>query len=288
MSRRTANLLILVASLTGAAAFLFTKVVVGEMGPSTLIVFRFCIGFLLLLPFFGRRIRRANRATLRYALILGVLHFALVFAFNIAMQTATASIAGFICNAATILAPLANAALIRKAPHKLMVLAFFVALVGLFLLAGASGRFSFGSGEGVCVIVALLYTAQILLNDRIPREADPVSVGVLLIGICGLCAIPPAAIAEGFAFHLSLPGLWSLIGLTVLSTVVCQMILPVAQRYTTVDRTGFLIATEPIFAALLGVFVLHESLSTPIVFGMACVMAGILLSLLVRSEKTLV
>lgn len=84
---------------------------------------------------------------------------------------------------------------------------------------------------------ALLYAAAIIATDRFSHHDDPLTVGIVQVGMLGVLAL--AIVCTGFGFTLQ----------------------PVAQSHTSAERAGLFCALSPACATLFGAVLLHEKIT---------------------------
>ncbi|BAL00128.1 hypothetical protein OBV_29290 [Oscillibacter valericigenes Sjm18-20] len=158
------------------------------------------------------------------------------------------------------------------------------ALAGVALLT-LRESLSVDAGEWFCLAAAMLYAGSIILTDRLSRQDDPLTMGILEVGFVGLFAL----IVSLFTETPRLPAGIVEWGVILMLAVVCTgfgfTLQPVAQRYTSVERAGLFCALNPASAALLGAVFLHERLGWRGFVGCLLVLASVALSHLEKPAK---
>ncbi len=133
----------------------------------------------------------------------------------------------------------------------------------------------------------MLYAGSIILMDRLSRQDDPLTLGILEVGFVSLFALTASLITE--MPRLPAGGVeW---GVILVLAVVCTgfgfTLQPVAQRYTGVERAGLFCALNPASAAVLGAVFLHERLGWRGLLECGLVLASVALSRLGVSKQEL-
>ncbi len=159
---------------------------------------------------------------------------------------------------------------------------FFIGFAGLVWLAGPAAISQLGTGEqalgqAALVLTALGYATGAIIIKVMPpippfrATAGTMISGALFLAPFGMGALGTAMVAEPVA-------LWSLLALGIFPSGIGQMI-----RYFTVRRKGPVFVSVvgyllPIWAGLVGFFILDEPLTLHTVSAYGIVLAGILIA----------
>jgi drug/metabolite transporter (DMT)-like permease len=276
--------LLLVLSLIWGASYLFIKVAVEDIPPATTMLLRLFVASVLLHGFLlatrGRAVVPELRAAWKPGLLLGIVNGALPFTLIAWGETHIDSGVAAIGNSAV---PIFNAGLaVWLLPSERVSGArlggLLVGLVGVGILAGVNpGGDSlalYGTlavvGSSVSYAVAGLYAQR-----RVASISGPVlAASSTLFG--ALVLIPFAAID----LPTAAPG-WKAIGslaaLTVLGTALAQLILYRMLRLHGSARTSLVTYLMPIMALGYGALLLGESITLPMLGGLALILAGVAL-----------
>ena len=130
----TKNASILFAAVIGvrATAYLFSKLLLVDMGPFMLMGIRFLLAFVLLAIVFNKSMRSLTRATLLHGVVLGALFF-IVMGFELVSLTLTASsTVAFLENTAIVFVPLFEAPVLPQTPLAWGYLAILVVMCTCF------------------------------------------------------------------------------------------------------------------------------------------------------------
>jgi len=90
---------------------------------------------------------------------------------------------------------------------------------------------------------------------------------------------------ETLSFYLPIRAWGSLAYLGVFSSFLCLTLQTTAQKYTPSSHVSIFLSAEALFAAVLGVMMLHEILTARIFFGGALIMGAILLVELNNTQR---
>ncbi len=279
MTQRRADALIASVSLVWGMSYIFMKVGLDGLAPFNLILLRFGIAFLVMAALFRRRIFPLDRTTLVYSAVLGFIVFLLFALVMYGLRTTTASAAGFLCSTTVMFVPILQAVLCRKAPRAGVLAGVAAAMAGTALLTlGEGGGLELSGGAALCVLSALCYAVHILVAGHATKRVDGLSLGVWQLGFAAAFALVGCVLFETPALPAT-GGQWgAVLGLALVCSAYGFVVQPVAQRYTTPERTALLYALEPVFSALFGFVVLGEVLSVYGYVGAALVLSSVFLS----------
>lgn len=279
----TGTILFIFITLARSTSFLMSKQLLVNMEPLNLLGIRFLIAFLILFIAFLPRVLRSikeNPQMLKAAFILGAINFFTMAAELLGLRETTSSACAFLENTAIVMVPIAEAVLLRKKPAPIIIISALITMTGIGFLALPGGNgLSMGRGEMLCILAAVLYTAAIIATDRLSKKRyDPLSLGILYVGITGAMAMAASFAAE--TPQLPATGVqWGLLlGLAVLCTCVGFTLQTVAQRPLSTERVSQLCALNPLGAAFFGWLILNEKLGLLGIVGAALILAGILFS----------
>lgn len=292
LSARAALVLYVAVVASRATSLLFSKLLLAEMGPFTLLGLRFLIAFVLLALLFRKRLvalaqsGRAGLRTLAHGSLLGLAFFLTMACELAALRSVASSTVSFLENTSVVIVPAVSALVARKLPSRRAVAGVAAAGAGVALItlggqSGSGGAAAAGApapATGLALLSALFYSAAILLTARFSRADDPTTLGVLQVGVIGALGAAAALALEQPTLP-SGPSSWAcLAALVVVCTGFGFTLQPVAQRRMQAGQAGLLCATSPLVAGALGVLVLGEPLGAAKLAGMGLVLAGMLLS----------
>lgn len=284
MSVRTACFLMAAITVSRGSSFLLSKHLLGTMGPLSLLGFRFLLAFAILFLLFLRSTVNAVRkdpGIIGAAALLGSVYFLCMAAELIGLNYTTASTCSFLENTAIVMVPVIEAILCRRLPRPLVMISTIATVIGIGLIVFGSnygtGGVGIGVGEGLCMIAALMYAAAIIITDRLSKKHDPMTLGILYVGVMGALGMIAAFFVE--TPHLpQTEGQWlCLIALAVLCTCFGFAVQPVAQKPITSETTGIICALNPLTTAVLGWILLGEALGIGGMIGAFLIIGGIML-----------
>lgn len=116
--------------------------------------------------------------------------------------------------------------------------------------------------------------------------SDSLMLGIFQLGFAAVFGWVLSMIFEKPAVPQDPAGWVAVLGLALICSAFGFVLQPIAQKYTTPERTGQLFSLEPVFAAFFGMVFLHEVLTLQNYVGAAAVLVGIYISGRKDSEET--
>ncbi len=271
-----ADLSLLIVAFVWGGGFVAVKDALNTMTPMLLMAFRFTIAAAILYVFFRKKIGKITKNDLKGGGFVGMALF-LGFAFQtFGLQYTTASKQGFLTAIYVVLVPLLYWIFYRKAPARKVFVASFLAIMGIGLIS-LNGGLSINLGDGLTLICAIFFALHILSIEYFSKDMNGFKLAFLQMAVAAVLCIISALFTEPIRFALSQREWTAVLYLAVFSTFACFTLQTIAQRYTSSSHASLIMSLESVFAALLGVLLLGEVMTTKIIFGSAMVFAAIIL-----------
>jgi drug/metabolite transporter (DMT)-like permease len=282
---RYAPMLFLLGAVWGAS-YLFIKVAVDDIAPAPMMATRTLLAAVVLIAYvvlqFGWERTRAEAATAwRHFLVLGALNAALPFWLIAWGEQHIDSGLAAVVQASV---PIFNALIALKVlPHERLsgtrALGLAIGIVGVAIVTGIhpSGGWLAIAGALAVVLSSLSYaSAGVYGQLAVSGTAGPVlAAGSMLVG--GLILLPLAL----FQLPASVPG-WeataSLLALTLLGTVLAQLILFRMLALHGSARLSLVTYLMPAFAIVYGATILDEQLTVSMLGGLMLILGGVALA----------
>ncbi len=167
--------------------------------------------------------------------------------------------------------------LLGEKPAKIWYLSTVLAVSGLVLLNWRNG----GSGGDVSALVLPLaagfcYACYYVFSKPLGQKHPSETVMMVVCLVSGICLLP-VFFVHPTAWMLSLPGALVALHLGVTTTALAFSLTLAGLRDTPAAAAATLGLGEPLGAACLGIFFLHESVGVPALAGMALLLCGVVL-----------
>jgi drug/metabolite transporter (DMT)-like permease len=272
--RRLSELaLIGIASIWGLT-FVMVQDAIRELPTMAFLAYRFIPASLIVAVIFHARLRAMPAAGWRAGLLMGVFLTGGYIFQTLGLEETTASNTGFITGLFVVLTPVLGAIFLRQSIPLVAWLAAGVAMIGLWLLAGAGTDFDF-RGDGLVLVCAFSLAAHILATANAVKRFDVGALLAIQLGTVGAVSLAIAAVAG----DLEPPQgstVWSaLIVTSLIASALGFFVQTFAQQHAPPARTALILAAEPAFAGLFGWLLNDERLSATGWLGAALIMTAI-------------
>jgi drug/metabolite transporter (DMT)-like permease len=284
MTPRNADILLVILTAAWGSSYLFMKIGIETIEPFNLVALRFGLAFVIVALIFPKRVLFAGRRTIGRGAILGFILFLTISAVMYALYTMTTSGAGFLAGSTVVFVLLMQMAIRRRWPSFPIVIGAAMTFVGIAMLT-MNESFGISVGSMLCLFATFVYAIQIVLVERYSVDSDPMTLGILEVGFAGAFGLLFAILFESPVLPSTQEGWTAVIMLAVFASALGFTLQPVAQKYTTAERTGIIFSMEPLFVALFGFMFLDEVLGVPEYIGAVLILVGVLVSGLHRRSK---
>ena len=166
--------------------------------------------------------------------------------------------------------------LFRKKPSKFWVFATALAISGVFLINFGSGFQAQSVDWKLLLPVAagLCYGVEIIAVGQMVKKINPETTMLLEMGLVAVLLLPVTFFFPT-EWIFTTRGILVSLGLGVVTAGIAYPCFTYGIKYTSPVVASTLALTEPLMAAVLGIFFLHEKLTTPMVFGMLSLIASV-------------
>jgi drug/metabolite transporter (DMT)-like permease len=258
-------------------AFLFAKLAFAELSVSHVVLYRFGLASLVLLPVAWLRRAWPRREDLPLFLLTGFLTVPVSFLlqFTGLALTGVAS-ASLIIGTLPPLLALAAAGLYRERLGPRGWGAVGISTLGVAMIVGTPGSDRNWLGDGLVFLSLVVAVAWILLSKRLIERYSALTATAYILAFGTLALLPISLLWDGPPPLRSLPMgvLGSVLALGLLCTAVTFMLWNWALERFPASRAGVFINLEPVIGALLGVTLLRESLGPGAIAGGLLVLAS--------------
>lgn len=278
MSTSKAKLLLLAVFVARGTSFLFSKILLQSMMPMSILAVRFTMAFLILGAAFYGKLKTCSRASLRGGIVLGILYTICMIFEMYGLQRVDTGVSALIENMAIVLVPIYAAVLSKSMPKKRTMLCAALAVAGVGFLSLAQSHLE-GGGLGILLVslAAMTYAACILTTEKVSREADPISIGIIQLETMGVLSLVASLLLGEF----SLPQTGNQWFMMLMLVLVCSCFgfafQPVGQKYVPAETAAVFTVVNPLTASLMGITLAGESISVSKLIGYALILIALVL-----------
>ncbi len=245
-----------------------------------LLTFRFTIasvGMLVISSLAGQSpLRQPARRIAALALLGGIGYFGQSITFFVALRRLPASLVELLTYSYPALVVLAGWALFRRRIPRTQLVALGGSFVGVSLLVGGI-RFAGGPALIFAIASPILYTAYILIGDRLMAGTPSLAAGAITISGAAITWLAVAA----FSRNLRLPegaGQWAVvIVLAAVPTMIAITAFLASLPRIGASRSALLSTVEPVVTVALAVFFLGDRLGTLQATGAALILVSVVI-----------
>jgi drug/metabolite transporter (DMT)-like permease len=188
--------------------------------------------------------------------------------------------AGFITTLYIMFVPLIGVVFKKRYPLSTWV-ALWIGLVGFFFLSTNGTLTSINGYDGLILLTALFYGAQIYLIDQLKSSIDSLMFSFVQFFVATLISFIPTLLFESWdsSFLSSSEAMISLLYVGIVSSVVAYSLQVIGQkRSSSAPTASFMMSLEGVFATISGVLFLSEVISLIQALGMLLILVGLVLA----------
>lgn len=280
-SQTKADFMIALISVAWGSSYVMMKVGLDGIPAFSLVALRFGIAFVCIAAVFAKELKYTTLRILKKSCILGAFLFG-IFAFLLhGMATTTASNAGFFISTTVVLVPLFHSILARKLPDGKIVSGAAITITGIGFLS-LQESLSFHLGDLLCLGGALMYTCQILCNDKFTKDDTPLLLGIWQLAFAAIFSFVCTLIFEMPTLPSTGAQWGAVLGLAIICSSFGFVMQTVAQAHTTPEHAALLFSLEPVSSAAFAFIFLQEVLNLQGMIGAVLVLCGVLFASIKR------
>jgi drug/metabolite transporter (DMT)-like permease len=280
LARFRVDLLLLLVAVSWGSTYLVAKELVTAGTVLALLAVRMLLAAGVMAAIAGVRRKRLTRKEVFAGIPIGVL-LAAVFAFEtFGIAHTSATNAGLIISLTMVFTPVLESVV----SHRRLPATFFAAAVvagaGVVLLAGNGTFDPPGFGDLLVLGAAVVRAAHVVSMHKLTggKAMDSLHLTTVQLGTCALLFT-----AGSFIYGDSIPHYLARLDprqgvmflyLVLICTVFAFFVQIWAVRRTSPSRVSLLLGTEPVWAAVIGITIAHDSIGTAGYVGIALILTG--------------
>ena len=269
--------LLLTVSAIWGSAFVVMKDTLQRLDVNSFLTWRFFIATLVMVIIRPRTLKKINKSMAIKGLITGtILGAGYIFqSFGLTMTTVAKT--GFITGLYAIFTPLIAAFLLKKHVTRFQWFCVALALAGLLLLSFNGVGLAHGEllGEFLVLLSALTFAMHIIALSEWSSGLDTYTLTVLQMAAVTMVTFL-ASLKSGFHTPPD-AGVWrALIYTAIFASAFAFIVQTWTQSFMPATTIGIILTMEYIFAALFGVWLLHEHATFRLILGGTLVIIAML------------
>lgn len=267
---------LLFVALVWGGGFIAVKDGLNTMTPMVLMALRFTLAAAILFVFLRRWMGPMTKKDWQQGAVVGTFLFLAFAAQTYGLQFTTASKQGFLTAVYVVVVPLLSWLLYKKRPALKAFLGSALTLTGIGLMSLNEG-FTINIGDSLTLLCAVLFAAHILSIEYFAKSMNTVKLAFIQIAVAAVYSVVVALLTEPMPTGLTTQSWVAVIYLAVFSTFACFTVQTIAQKYTTSSHASIIMSLESVFAAVLGVWLLKDVMTTKMILGSVLIFAAILI-----------
>jgi drug/metabolite transporter (DMT)-like permease len=279
-ARFRVDLLLLLVAVSWGSTYLVAKELVSVETVIALLAARMLLAAGLMAAIMGWRRKRPTSAELLAGIPIGILLGAVFALETFGLARTSATNAGLIISLTMVFTPLLESMVSgRRLPAQFFTAAA-LAIAGVVLLAGNGSFEPPGAGDLLVLGAAVLRAVHVVSMHKLTagQALDSLHLTTVQLGTCAVLFTAGTLVhgesIPGYLARLD-PGQAALFLYLVLACTVFAFFVQLwAVRRTSPSRVSLLLGTEPVWAAIIGITVAHDSVGTAGYCGIILVLAG--------------
>ena len=220
-----------------------------------------------------------SKESFKFAIVSGVFFFAHIWTFKFAAQNTSIANAMIIFATNPILTALGSTFFLKHKFQPKILLSYFLACIGIWLLIRKSINFDSGlkSGDISAIFTAFLYSAYLITGHEARKSVPTLNYTLIVYPIASILFFLASSIKQHNLISYP-PITWiSILLLIIFPTLLGHSVLSHLLKYININVISTAKLTEPVFASLMALFLFGEQLNEDIYLAFALTAISILI-----------
>jgi drug/metabolite transporter (DMT)-like permease len=277
---------LILVSIVWGSTFFIIKDTVGTVNEFLIVFIRSTLAFIAMFLFqiFKDRKKLWNRKAFIYGSVMGILMAITYGAQTIGLKYTSTGHSAFITSSAVIIVPFILFFLYKSKLLKVDMLAVSIVFAGLFLLT-YDVETKMNIGDIITIITAVSYAFHVVLAGRYVKKADTLSLVTYQFFAASVVSLIAFFIFNQDTITISTKAWGSLLYLGLIGTLFCYFIAVWIQKYVSSLKVAIIFSLEPVFAAIIGYFAIHEILNTKELAGATLILFGVIVHSILKNKS---
>jgi drug/metabolite transporter (DMT)-like permease len=260
------------------ASFVVVKDGLDELPPFQLLLSRFAVATVILLPFAVGRPRFRATATRPGVWLLGCVLFAGLALQTEGLASTSPAHSAFLTSLSVVFVPFLCWFVFRRRPHPLEWIAVGLCAAGLTFVYSGFGA-SATVGDGLSLLCALAFAFYVLLAERVSRTSDLISAMAIQCLCCFLLSVIAVPFEfDGLELPMSASAIFAVLYVGGLATAAAFGLQLFAQRRLNAVETAIVLTLEPAVATVTSLLLGYEPFTVGLAVGGTLLVVGALVS----------
>ena len=266
------------AALIWGLSFVFLKSALSSLPAHFILGIRFTGAAILLALIFRKRL--AGRLNAEYLLRGAAMGFFLFAAFSVqtlGLMTTDPGKNAFLTSVYCVIVPFLHWAVNRKRPDRYHILAAFLCVAGVGMVALTSG-FSVSRGDSLTLLGGVFFAAHLVCVSTFSRGRDPFALTIIQFAVTAIfCWIVWGAF-EPMPTSFPIRAMLEVGYLTVFATAIALLLQSVGQKHTNPAAAAVILSLEAVFGTMASVILTGERVTLIRAAGFAAIFLAVVIS----------
>lgn len=274
-------MLLTVAAAVWGLGFIIGKGAIENVGATWFSAIRFLgSAIVILVALFPHIYRNFSVGVLKAGCIIGVFSFLGFLTQFIGLGLTTPSKNAFLSACYCLTVPFVWWVVSRKRPSKRVLVAAVVCTVGIAFVS-LSDSLSISLGDGISILSAFLYGAEIVVISLVVKNYDILSVTMVQQFVSGFLALAAAFVAQPIptaAQVCNLEFVGQMLYIVLLAAAFGAVAQNLAQARLSAAESGLLCSLESVFCAVFSAMLLGEQMTPQMILGFVLIFGAIVVT----------
>ncbi|MEG0292114.1 MAG: DMT family transporter [Anaerovoracaceae bacterium] len=263
-----ADIGLLFVAIFWGGGFVAGKFALTDMGPVTLMAYRYGLATVAMLPFCFKQLKLIDKKMLVSGGIIGTIMFIGNSLQTIGLQYTTAGKQTFIISLYTVFVPVITWIFLKARPGKNIIFAAVLALIGISMLT-LTDDLTIGFGDWLTLIFAIGFSTQIVLISLFMKDMDPMAFTFVQIAVAGAWSILAGIFfgSHESIFEMGNDGMLGLMYLVFFNTTFAFILQNRCQKIAPPNHVAILISLEVVFGTIFAVTIGGEIFTQRMIIG---------------------
>ncbi|MCE0495320.1 DMT family transporter [Vibrio salinus] len=278
LKTRSADLLLVLATLLAGIGWIFSKETIHEMPPFAFIGLRFTVSAFILLPICFKNMIKVPKTQLSIGAFIGILQGTSLSLWIYAVSITTELGSGaFIMSLSMLFVPLCSWLIFRNKPSTAFWFSLPIAALGLLLLSINGGGWSLQGSQLIFLCSALILSFQFLTNSHVSKWIPTAVLTCIQFFFTGMFALFLSKITEIWPDQISV-STWCWFFASVLPATCARFFIQITgQKNTTSANAALIMILEPVWTVVFSVLWYEEQTSASKIMGCSLILSSLLL-----------
>jgi drug/metabolite transporter (DMT)-like permease len=280
---RYAKILLFLATLIWGSSFVVLKNAINTLPPYFVLAVRGSIAVVILSVIFWKKFRLITRVYIWEGAIIGTLLIAAYSFQTFGLAGSTPGKNAFLTSVYCVLVPFFYWAMTKVRPDRYNVIAAFLCVIGIGLVALRGDSFSAGqslvaTGDLLTLISGVLYAIHIVAIAKFTEGKDVILLTIIQFYFYTAIAWVMSLFFEKMPSSIGLADGASLLYLGVFATAIALLFQSIGQKYTPASQASIILSLEGVFGVILSVLLYKEVVTPRLAAGFAVIFFSVLIS----------